>query len=203
MPEYTTRDYLKKGQYVYFLGKGWEDPFKNRVYKIGFSQRFYHRVGYVVKYLSYYNINLADDLRLYPDSEMTLYEIGVALKGNVALYVQLPLGQYYFYLEKVGAPSSPLVAGYMGAFLEEDLPNEHPLRLREYITKNEQTIVYSLYNDTSVDQKAVLTFFVNRLKLEEVPEDEQKEILENIEDYKAKGLLVELPHWSLSVWAQR
>ena len=157
MPIYTTREYIRDGQYVYFRGTNWEDFFAEKVFRVDFSQLFPYRLpGYVVKAGSYLPLDLKETLKLYPDSQYTLYEIGVALKGDVTLYVQLPLGQFYFYLEAVGSPATPTGAGYMGAFTSKDLP-----------------------------------------------EEEQKKILEKKEEYVVKGLLVELPHWTLARWAER
>jgi len=204
MPIYTSRDYIRTGQYVYFRGKNWENFVSEKVFRISYSQLFPYRLpGCVVKAGSFIPLDLKETLKMYPDSQYTLYEIGVALRGDAVLYVQLPLRQFYFYLEAVGSPTSPTSAGYMGAFTPKDLPEESPYRLREYITKNEQKIVYVLANDTAEDQKVIVSFEVNRLRLEKLPDEEQKKILENKEEYVQKGLLVELPHWSLARWEER
>ena len=72
----------------------------------------------------------------------------------------------------------------------EDIPPEEPKMLREYTVRDmRDTIKYTLVNPSYKDEKIVLKFTVNRVKLADPTEEEKTLIEQNWDDYVAKGLL--------------
>ena len=193
MPELTKQPYLKVGNYVFLQGRwraqgnGW---LEDKLFKVTKADAFNYYKAYILKQGEGGDIDLKNDISLYPEEYDTLYEIGVALRGNGRLFIKLPSDKSYYYLEKEGIVSTISATTEVGGFTEEMIPPEEPKILREYTIRDmRDTIKYTLVNNSYKDEKMVLDFTVNRVKIAEVTEEEMATIKENWNDLVAKGIL--------------
>ncbi len=121
-------------------------------------------------------------LGLYPESEKTLYEILVGLKGgkDILIYPQIPVGKYLWRLEKSLMTPNPAVESlrYLGKISVGDSPYNDP-RLRIHTIKDLEPMIFRIYNDGSDYEKIVLKFLVNKCRIERTTYSEKimREIL--------------------------
>jgi len=201
---YDTRDYISNGNYVFLRGafsRYFEYP-RGKLFKAVFVHRFPVLEPVNLDSGDYEDINMDDDLGMYPDSVETLYEIGVALRGRGILYPRLPSNTYYNYLEESGfIPADDLSTNkYIGGYTEEHLPVEEPKNLKIYTLKDMDTIVLRVYNDGAEPEKVVLDFTVNRVHIVEPTGEDKVKVLENFEKFLANGILKIIPSWKDSLW---
>jgi len=193
MPELTKADYLKVGQYVFLKGR-WRSVggayLEDALFKVKKADAFNYTKAYIMKQGESGTISFDDDLKLYPENYDTLYEIGVGMIGNGKLFVRIPSDRYYHYLESEGVLTSVDATTEVGGYTEEDIPPVEPKILREYTIRDmRDTIKYTLVNSSHKDEKIIIKFTVNKVKLEDVSADERALIEQNWDDYVAKGLL--------------
>ena len=193
MPELTKADYIRVGQYVFLQGK-WRihggEYLEDKLYKVTKADAFSYNKAYVIKQGEKGDLDLKDDLSLYPEEYDTLYEIGVGVLGNGKLFIKLPSDKYYYYLEKRGIIGEVSTTTEIGGFTEEDIPPEEPKMLREYTVRDmRDKIKYTLVNPSYKDEKVVLKFTVNRVKLADPTEEEKALVEQNWNDYVASGIL--------------
>lgn len=193
MPELTSQDYIRIGQYVYLEGvwrKGKGVSLEDTIIKITKADRFDYTKAYILKRGEQGTLDLKDNLKLYPTEYDTLYEIGVGMIGNTKLFIKLPSDKMYYYLEEEGIFSTATPTTEVGGLTEEDIPPIEPKKLREYTVRDmRDRIAYVIVNPSYKDEKAVLKFTVNKLKFEVLKEEEAEKIKENIDEYVSKGLL--------------
>jgi len=193
MPELTKADYIRVGQYVFLKGK-WRihggEYLEDRLYKVTKADAFSYNKAYIIKKGEQGDLDLKEDLKLYPEEYDTLYEIGVGMLGNGKLFIKLPSDKYYYYLEEQGIIGEVSPTAEIGGFTEEDIPPTEPKILREYTVRDmRDTIKYTIVNPSYKDEKVVLKFTVNRVKLADPTEEERTLVEQNWDDYVAKGLL--------------
>lgn len=195
MPELTKDDYLKVGQYVFLKGK-WrvEGPryLEDELYKVDKVETFRYRRAYIIKSGETGTLDLNDDLKLYPLEYDTLYEIGVGLEGNVKLFPLLPSDRLYYYLESEGRLSATQISPTteLGGFTDKDIPPVDPKVLREYTIRDmRDKIKYVIANVSYRDEKVILDFTVNKIKLADVTDDEKATINSKLDEYISSGLL--------------
>ena len=193
MPELTKSDYLRVGQYVYLKGV-WRISggarLEDAIFKVVKADQFDYTKSYIIKQGEQGELDLEDDLSLYPEEFDTLYEIGVGMIGNVKLFIKLPSDKFYYFLEDQGYLATVGPTTEIGGFTEEMIPPTEPKVLREYTIRDmKDSIRYVLVNSSYKDEKAVLKFTVNRVKLMEVVGEEKNNILQNLDDYVSKGIL--------------
>lgn len=193
MPELTRVPYLKVNNYVYLEGR-WRQVggkwLENKLYKVTKAEAFNYTTSYIIRQGEQGNINLNSDLSLYPLEFSTMYEIGVGLIGDSKLFIQMPEGKYYYYLEDQGISGSVSTTTEVGGFTEDIIPAKDPKYLREYTIRDmRDDIVYTLVNSGYQDNKTILDFTVNKVTLEEVTGEEYNNIIQNWNTLLANGLL--------------
>jgi len=193
MPELTKEPYLRVGQYVFLQGK-WRTEggkwLEDKLFKVMKADAFNYYKAYIVKSGESGDLDLKDDLSLYPEEYDTLYEIGVSLLGNGKLFIKLPSDKYYYYLEKEGIIGEVSAATEVGGFTEEMLPREEPKILREYTIRDmRDKISYTLVNTSYKDEKLILDMTVNRVKIDEPALEEEQKVRDNWDEYISSGML--------------
>jgi len=197
--EYTDRWYIDTGSYVFFEGK-WTDFVSNKLFKVGFSQRFPVRYSMIIEKGRFYDFDLSDN-GLYPENPRTLYEIGFGMSGSAVVHVRIPSNRYYNVLEDSDfIPSEDLTRNeYVGGFTETEIPAEEPRRLRVYTLKDMTKVVLRVFNDGHEDEKVVLHVTVNRMRLDSVSSEEERKIREKLDELIGRKLYV-LKGYELAGW---
>lgn len=107
-------------------------------------------------------------LSLLPEKAETVYELLLGMKGNLLVY---PLYGNTYYLKLEGTSVIPTTGDaqlrYLGFYDEEDSPFAAP-RLREHVIAGQEPPMLRLYNDQFIDERIVLRFIVNRIKINEI-----------------------------------
>jgi len=183
----STPALLREGHYIFFTG-GWPSATgkDNRWFQVERAQAIKYDVNRNVAAAASIDLDFVVpaaggvaelSLSLMPQSQDSLYELLLGIKGNPLVY---PMYNNSYYLKLEATNVVPDTAGerlrYLGFYDEDDSPMTMP-RLRDHVTKDQQPPVLRVYNDMFVEERIVLRFIVNRLKLMEVgppPEDIQR-----------------------------
>ena len=193
MPELTEKDYISVGQYVFLKGK-WRiqgaEWLQDQLFKVISATKFNYRKAYTVKQGEQGDLDLDSDLSLYPEEYNTLYEIGVAMIGDGKLFIKLPSDKYYYYLEKTGIIATVDTTTEVGGITEKLIPPKEPKRMREYTIRDmRDKIKYTIVNPSYQDEKIIMDFTVNKVKLVPPTDEERSKVVENWNEYLANGLL--------------
>jgi len=131
-------------------------------------------------------------LSLLPESEQTIYEILLGIKGLVFVYPRYN-NTYFLKLEttKVIPDVTDADLKFLGFYDERWSPYYAP-RLREYTVEDQTPPVLRLYNPMPDDERCVLRFIVNRLKVIQVDPADLSE--------QDKSRAREVKHYSDYIW---
>jgi len=130
------------------------------------------------------NADYTNYLNLYPESNDTLYEILVGLKGgkNVLVYPIIPSEHYINKLESpyLEVSLSDEIKRQMSPLRVYDSPANEP-KFMVWTVKDMETFYTRIYNEGSDYEKLIMHFIVNRCKIEQV--DYVPEKYRVIQDY--------------------
>ncbi len=161
---------LKEGNTVKFVGNFTDSVRDGDCFTIERTVQVTYEISVILPPADSTMIDL-NQLGLYPESEKTLYEILVGLKGGkeMLIYPQIPAGKYIWRLEK--STIVPNVASeelrYLGEISVDDSPYTDP-RLRIHTIKDLEPLVFIVYNDASDYEKIVLKFIVNKCRIKRI-----------------------------------
>ena len=170
---------LKEGQYIKFLGD-WPaqgDTLNGRWFKVDLAQQVKFDVNRIIPTGSSIDLDFSKpagggfsetQLSLLPERQGNVFELLLGFKGLPLVYPQY---NNTFFLKLESTQVIPTLTNergrYLGFWDEDDSPFDAP-RLREYTVKDQEPPVLRIYNDMVDDDRIVLRFIVNRLKLVEV-----------------------------------
>ena len=121
--------------------------------------------------------NAGGGLLLYPEAEGIVYEILIGLKpGNYQIGVYIP-GVHDYLLALADTDAYPHLTcperRFLAAIIPEDSPYNNPL-LKLWAVKDMPKWILKVYVREGVDfEKCIISFRVNKLKVEEIPQPAQ------------------------------
>ena len=164
------KEMLKENDTVKFIGDFTDSIKSGDTFIVERTAQVNYEISIILPPTDTTTIDLTE-VGLYPESEKTLYEILVGLKGgkDILIYPQIPAGKYVWRLEKSLMTPNPSRENlrYLGEISVDDSPYNDP-RLRIHTIKDLEPLLFVLYNDGSDYEKLVMKFFVNKCKIEKI-----------------------------------
>jgi hypothetical protein len=190
---------LKEGHIVHF-GPGWATERQGKTYRVEVAQQMEYDVDRIVSpgsgSTSYQDVSFDkpatgkvsnDYISLLPISPDSLFELLIGIKGLVYAYPRYN-NAYFLKLEASGAIPDLTDAdlAFLGFYDHIQTPYYSPT-LREYTVKDMEAPVLRLYNPMIEDEKVILRFIVNRLKVKEIrdPSDQEMKVAREIRHFSA------------------
>lgn len=174
---------LQEGYMVYF-DEVWPSTLshiRNKVFRIDVVNQVPYDLNYIIPTGDYKDVDLSNQSggeKLYPTSEITLYEVSMGFKpGNFLAQLYIPQSKAIRYLEysTMQPDVSDSTKRYIGALKPEDSPYEDH-RIKFYFVKNLAPLIMRLYVLPGVDyEKIVAGLMINKCKLRHITEPSNEE----------------------------
>lgn len=174
---------LREGHVLRFSAR-WAKEWGDKYFKVSIAQQMEFERHWILTPSQTYDISFdapaggsvaANRLSLLPESSKTVYEILLGLKGLPVVFPRYN-DSYFLKLETTGVlpDATDVNLRFLGFYAQHHSPYEKPL-LREHAVKDQTPPNLRGFNNTSLDERLVLRFIINRCKVEEVRERDLSE----------------------------